>query len=76
MKFSGPINPDTLRDGIYFVWFEKLSQDEYGLAPLYFRSPINYVVWDPATNTAFAKSDTPFDQSRRYLIAVTDAVRT
>ena len=33
------------------------------------------MVWDPATNTAFAKPDRLLDQQRRYALVVTDAVR-
>ncbi len=33
------------------------------------------MVYDPATHTAFAKPDAIFDQDRRYLIVVTDAVK-
>jgi len=75
VKFSGPINPDTLRGGIYFVWKEQLNLNESPLAPVNFTTPINEVVYDPDTHTAFAKPDAIFDQDRRYLIVVTDSVR-
>jgi uncharacterized protein (TIGR03437 family) len=38
------------------------------------RSAINQVIYDPATNTAYAKPDDVFDQHRRYALVVTDAV--
>jgi len=64
--FSAPINPDTLKDGIRLVALDGASAD-----PI----PVNQVVWDPATNTAFAKPDRLLDQQRRYALVVTDAVR-
>ncbi|HWB95580.1 MAG TPA: hypothetical protein VG672_02730, partial [Bryobacteraceae bacterium] len=31
VRFSGRVNPDTLRDGIYFVALENLTDEEYGV---------------------------------------------
>lgn len=73
--FSAPVNPDTLRDGIKFVWLDRIRTDEAGLGPVGTLTPINEVVWDGATNTAYAKPDAFFDQSRRYALFVTDAVK-
>jgi Bacterial Ig-like domain len=62
VRFSGPVNTATLRDGIYF-------QGPEG------RIAINQVVWDPATNTVFAKPDVALVQQTRYELIVTDAVK-
>lgn len=75
VRFSGPVNPDTLRDGIKFVWLESLTPGEYNLGPEGKVTQINQVVYDPQTNTAYAQPDDFFDQSRRYAIVVTAAVR-
>lgn len=60
VRFSGPVNPETLRDGIY-------------LEPGTIR--LNHLVWDPATNTAYGRPDAAVRQRSRYLVVVTDAVR-
>ena len=73
--FSAPVNVDTLRDGIWFVALDNLTQEEYGLNRPGDRIPINEVVYDPASNTAYAKPDNVLDQHRRYALVVTDAVR-
>jgi hypothetical protein len=62
VRFSGPVNTATLRDGIYI-------QGPEG------RIAINQVVWDPATNTAFAKPDVALQQQTVYRLMVTDAVK-
>ncbi|MFN0169611.1 MAG: alpha/beta hydrolase family protein [Bryobacteraceae bacterium] len=75
VRFSAPVNPDTLRDGIYFVWLDALSRDEPGLGPVGKLTPINEVMYDPGTNTAYARPDDFFDQTRRYALVVTTGVR-
>ena len=75
VSFSAPVNPDTLRAGIGFVWLDNLTRDEFGLQTAGHLTPINQVIYDPATNTAYAKPDEFFDQHRRYALVVTDAVK-
>ena len=75
IRFSAPINPDTLRAGITFVWLDNLTTEENGLQPLGHVTPINQVIYDPATNTAYAKPDEFLDQHRRYALIVTDAIK-
>jgi hypothetical protein len=74
VKFSGAINPDTLREGIFYVWLDALLPQRFHLYPNGTTFPINQVVYDPATFTAHAKPDNVLEQSRRYMIIVTDAV--
>ncbi len=75
VRFSGPVNTDTLRDGIVFVWLDNLTNEEKGLQANGHVTRINRVIYDPATNTVYAKPDEAFDQHRRYALVVTDAVR-
>ena len=75
VRFSGPINPDTLRDGIFLVWLDDLTNEEFGLQPFGAVTPINSVSYDPATNTAYAEPDDILSQHRRYAVVVTNAVR-
>ena len=75
VRFSAPVNPDTLRAGIAFVWLDNLTTEENGLQPLGHITLINQVIYDPATNTAYAKPDEFFDQHRRYALVVTNAVK-
>ena len=62
VRFSGPVNTATLKDGIYI-------QGPSG------RIPINEVVWDPATNTVFAKPDSILAQQTKYTLVITNAVK-
>lgn len=75
VRFSGPVNTGTLRGGIFFVALENLTRDEPGIHKPGDTIPINQVVWDPATNAAYAKPDSVLDQHRRYALVVTDAVK-
>jgi hypothetical protein len=75
VRFSGPINPDTLREGISLVWLDDLTDEEYGLQKFGAVTPINSVSYDPATNMAFAEPDEILSQHRRYALVVTNAVR-
>lgn len=75
IKFSNPINPSTLKSGIVFVWLDNLTNEENGLGPVGRVTAINQVIYDPATNIAYAKPTEFFDQHRRYVLVVTDAVR-
>ena len=75
VKFSAAINPDTLRDGVFFVWLDPVLPGRFNLGPVGLATAINQVVYDPATNTAYAKPDDMLEHSRRYLVVVTDAVR-
>ncbi len=62
VSFSGPVNPDTLKDGLRLVAGETVIG-------------VNQVVWDPATNTAYARPDRVLESGRRYTLAVTGAIR-
>ena len=75
VRFSAPIDDTTLRDGIFFVWLDKLFDDQFGLYPVGHVMPINQVYYDPETNTAYAKPDQHLYQRRRYALIVTSAVR-
>ena len=74
VNFSGPIDPTTLKPGVVFVWLDNLTSEEPGTGPSAQISAINQVIYDPATNTAYAKPNDVFDQHRRYALIVTDAV--
>jgi hypothetical protein len=63
VRFSGPIDTNTLRNGIQFIALDS------GAA-----IPINYVIYDPATNTAYAKPDSVLAQHSSYALVVTGAV--
>jgi hypothetical protein len=66
VRFSGAVNPATLKDGIRLAPLGDPPAEPVA---------VNQVVWDPATNTAFAKPDRLLEQGRRYMLVVTDAVR-
>ena len=74
LRFTDAINPETLRDGVYFIALDNLTNEEFGLQREGQPVPINEVVWDPVTNTGYAKADYILDQHRRFLLVVSDAV--
>src|SRR4029453_12477375 len=63
--FSGPINPDTLKQGIAVAPAD-------GSAPA---TGINQVFYHPSTRCGLAKPDNVLDQTTRYLLFITDRVR-
>jgi hypothetical protein len=75
VKFSGPIDTTTLAKGIFFIALDNLTMDEPGLQKPGDMVAINQIVYDPATNTAYAKPDAALDQHRRYALFVTAAVK-
>ena len=75
VKFSAPVNPDTLRDGLLYIWLDPVLPGRFNLGPSGRVTVINQPVYDPATNTAYAKPDEILESGRRYLIVVTDKVR-
>jgi hypothetical protein len=64
VRFSGPVNTATLRDGIYI-----LGPGGRTIVN------IDEVVWDPATNTVFAKPEVVLAQQTRYSLMITQAVK-
>jgi len=74
VKFSGAVQPETLRAGIHFLWLDPVQPERYHLQPAGHLTPINEVVYDPFTNRAFAKPDEAFEGARRYAVLITDAV--
>jgi pimeloyl-ACP methyl ester carboxylesterase len=75
VSFSGPINTATAAAGIYFVALNNLSAEEPGIHQVGQVITIDQAVWDPTTNTLYAKPYSVLDQHRRYAIVVTDAVQ-
>ncbi|MFN3326478.1 MAG: alpha/beta hydrolase family protein [Bryobacteraceae bacterium] len=75
VRFSGPIDPHTLRSGLYLVALENLTDEGWGLQWEGQVLVVNNVIYDAATNTAYAKPDAFMDQHRRYALIVTDSVR-
>ena len=75
VSFSGPVDTSTLQAGIFFVALDNLTTDEPGLQKTGDAVAINQVVYDPSTNTAYAKPDASLDQHRRFVLIVTDAIR-
>ncbi len=76
VRFSGQVDVDTLRLGIYLVALENLTNDEYGLQRDGQVTPVNQLIYDPVTHTVYAKPDVFLDQHRRHMLVVTDAIRT
>lgn len=74
VKFSGPVNPHTLRLGLRILWLDPVVDRAYTIGLRGHLTVVNRVAWDPATNTAFAYPDEVLEQTRRYAIIVTDAI--
>lgn len=75
VRFSGAIDPATLRNAIFYVALDNLAAGERGLHKPGDLIVINEVVYDPGTFSVFAKPDTFLDQHRRYALVVTTNVR-
>jgi hypothetical protein len=72
IPFTGPIDPASVSsDSVFLVKLGCLVASCPGAS----RVGINQVVWDPDTNTLYAKSDQVLDQDARYLLVVTGGVR-
>lgn len=74
VRFSAPINPHSLRQGLYILWLDPIVQRPYSIGLRGHITVVNRVVYDPVTNTAWAHPDETLEQTRRYAIIVTDAV--
>jgi pimeloyl-ACP methyl ester carboxylesterase len=74
VHFSAPVNTATLRSGMFYVAFNNLTQEEPGINKTGDTVAIDQVVYDPLTNTAYAKPFAALDQHRQYALVVTDAV--
>ena len=75
VRFSGPVNTATLRNGMFYVALNNLTSEEPGIHKNGEMVPVDQVVYDPLTNTAYAKPFAALDQHRRYALVVTDAVQ-
>ena len=75
VRFSAPVNTATLTGGVFFVALGNVNSEETGVMQTGQRMAINQVVYDPATNTMYAKPDNVLDQHRHYGLIVTDAVK-
>ena len=74
LRFTAPIQPETLRDNVYIAWLDP-APNRLPVYPAGKLSPVNELVYDPATQTAFVKPDEILESGRQYLILVTDGVR-
>jgi pimeloyl-ACP methyl ester carboxylesterase len=75
VHFSAPVNTATLINGVFFVALANVTQEEVGVMQTGQHMAINQVVYDPSTNTMYAKPDNVLDQHRHYALVVTDAVK-
>jgi hypothetical protein len=75
VRFSGAIQPETLRENVYVAWLDPALTGRYNLYPAGKLTTVNELVWDPSTFTAYVKPDEMLEQSRTYLILVTDGVK-
>ncbi|MCG8649633.1 MAG: hypothetical protein MI861_07360, partial [Pirellulales bacterium] len=68
VRFSGPPDLDSVQFGTHIVWLDN------GFEPAGTMTQIDQLVFDAATDSVFFKPNGVLDQSRRYLLVVTDAV--
>jgi Bacterial Ig-like domain len=74
VRFSAPIDVHTLYNAIFFVALDNLTEEEPGVNFYGQKFPINQIIYDPTTNTVYAKPDGNLDQHRRIAIVVTDKI--
>jgi pimeloyl-ACP methyl ester carboxylesterase len=75
VRFSGPIDPTTLKGGMFYVALNNIEADEPGVNRPGDVIAVDEVIYDPSTNTAYAKPIVPLDQHARYAFVVTDGVK-
>lgn len=75
VRFSGPVDVATLREGIFLVALDGPTRKESGRHYRGKSIAVNQLVYDPTTETAYAEVDELLDQQRQYLLVVTDRVR-
>ncbi len=75
VRFSAPIDPATLKGAMFFVALNNLVANEPGVNQPGDVVATDELIYDPSTNTAYAKPAIPLDQHRRYALIVTDAVK-
>ena len=73
--FTAAIDPNTLRDGVFYLWLDPAWTRANLVRPSGTLTRINRVVWNPGTLTMTAKPDDVLEQGRRYALIVTDAVK-
>ncbi|HWC97327.1 MAG TPA: Ig-like domain-containing protein [Candidatus Sulfopaludibacter sp.] len=74
VRFSAAVNTATLRTGVFYVALNNLTSEEPGIHKTGDVVAIDQVVYDPLTNTMYAKPVAALDQHRRYALVITDAV--
>jgi pimeloyl-ACP methyl ester carboxylesterase len=74
VSFSAPIDVNTLYNAIYYVPLDNLTREEPGINQFGQKIPINQIIYDPTTNTVYAKPDGNLDQHRHVAIVVTDKI--
>jgi pimeloyl-ACP methyl ester carboxylesterase len=75
VRFSAPIDPTTLQGNMFYVALNNIEADEPGVNKTGDTIAADELIYDPSTNTAYAKPATPLDQHRRYAFIVTDGVK-
>ncbi len=72
--FSAPIDVNTLYNAIFYVPLDNQTDEEPGINYFGQKIPINQIIYDPTTNTVYAKPDGNLDQHRHIAIIVTDKI--
>lgn len=75
VRFSAAITPATLAGGLMYVALDNLTNEEPGAHTPGQLIPVDQVIYDPSTNTAYAKPFSALDQHRHYALIVTDSVQ-
>ncbi len=75
VRFSGPVRRDTLRDGVYLIWGEARHRSGFSTYPAGHKMPINQLMWDPRTNSLYAKPEEALEHDRDYYLVVTTSLR-
>src|ERR1700733_972548 len=74
VTFSAPIDVNTLYNAIFYVPLDNQTDEEPGINYFGQKIPINQIIFDPTTNTVYAKPDGNLDQHRHIAIIVTDKI--
>ncbi|HTQ58320.1 MAG TPA: Ig-like domain-containing protein [Bryobacteraceae bacterium] len=75
IRFSGPIDVNSVHHAIYYVALRNLTDEEHGITYPGQMLYTTQMIYDPTTNTLYGKPDGNLDQHSQVAVIVTDAIR-
>ncbi len=74
VKFSGPIDVNTIHHAIYYVAIKNLTTEEHGITAPGDMLYLTQMIYDPTTYTLYGKPDGNLDQHSQVAVIVTNVI--